>query len=172
MAVYPIQELKNLITDRIIDNHTRAIDGIEFQEVLLDILDSLESYTDDSMESPAVNYYVSQILWDKNTGALTLVRAGGITPANISVDLDDRYRLLSQADHRSDEVNVAAGVQTVTFNSPFPANSDYTLPPLVGVTADGELIWHVPDRLSFTDEGFDVNFDVPVTLSYVATLKK
>ena len=172
MAVYPIQELKNLITDRIIDNHTRAIDGIEFQEVLLDILDSLESYTDDSMESPAVNYYVNQILFDIATGALTLVRAGGILPANISIDLDGRYRLLSEADQRADRVTVAAGLQAVTFNFPFPLGSVYSVPPLAGVTADGEIIWYVPNVLSFTRFGFQVNFDVAVTLNYVATLKK
>ena len=72
MAVYPLQELKNLITDRVKINHTRAIDGEELQEFLQDIIDSLEYYADQLMQSPAINYYVNQILWDIATGALTL----------------------------------------------------------------------------------------------------
>ena len=38
---YPIQELKNIITDRIHENHQRAIDGTDIQEMFHDVLDSL-----------------------------------------------------------------------------------------------------------------------------------
>jgi len=48
MAVLPIQELKNHITDRIHDNHEKAIDGEEVQEILHDIVDSLTAYTEDN----------------------------------------------------------------------------------------------------------------------------
>jgi hypothetical protein len=173
MAIYPIQELKNLITDRIHDNHERAIDGIELQELLHDILDSLESYTDESMEAPAVNYYVNQILWDIATGALTLVRAGGIDPANISVDLDGRYQKISDSDYRNDEVSVEAGEQPVEFNDPFPegvTGDDYTIPLLSGKTA-GEF-WLDFEAYDKTRTGFKVNADEAVTFPYTATLKK
>ena len=38
---YPIQELKNIITDRIHENHQRVIDGADIQEMFHDVLDSL-----------------------------------------------------------------------------------------------------------------------------------
>ena len=41
MAVYTLSELKNRITDRIYENHERAISGPDLQEILHDIIDSL-----------------------------------------------------------------------------------------------------------------------------------
>ena len=40
MTKYSIQVLKNMITDRIHENHERSIDGVAIQEFLHDILDS------------------------------------------------------------------------------------------------------------------------------------
>jgi hypothetical protein len=174
MAVYPLQELRNLITDRVKDNHTRAIDGEELQEFLQDIIDSLEAHTDDSMESPAVNYYVNQILFDITTGALTLIRAGGIDPANISVDLDGRYRQLTDGDYRADVVTVEAGEQTVTFALPWPEGTDLAdiaMPTLLqGKTAGGFYSDCEPYDLTLTT--FKVNFDEAVTFQYHIPIKR
>lgn len=41
MAVFPLQTLKNRITDRIHANRARAITGIDVQEMLHDVIDSL-----------------------------------------------------------------------------------------------------------------------------------
>ena len=41
MARYTLQTLKNRITDRIHDNRARAISGIDLQEILHDVVDSL-----------------------------------------------------------------------------------------------------------------------------------
>jgi hypothetical protein len=41
MAQYSISDLKNKITDRIHENHERAITGPDLQEILHDVLDSL-----------------------------------------------------------------------------------------------------------------------------------
>jgi hypothetical protein len=45
---YPIQELKNRITDRIHENHERAIDGEDLQEMLHDVVDSVVHETTDA----------------------------------------------------------------------------------------------------------------------------
>lgn len=140
------------------------------QEILIDVVDSLADYTDDSMESPAVNYYVNQILFDIATGALTLVRAGGIEPVNISKDLDGRYRLISESDDRADEVFVSAGPQDVTFRTPFPEDTDgtyYTIPPIPGMTEQKAVMWG--EATDKTRLGFKVNFKKAVTISYHAS---
>ena len=48
MAEFPLQELKNNITDRIHENHERAIDGEDLQEMLHDIVDSLSAYAEEN----------------------------------------------------------------------------------------------------------------------------
>lgn len=48
MAVYPIQELKNNITDRIHENHEQAIDGEDLQEMLHDVVDSIAAYAEEN----------------------------------------------------------------------------------------------------------------------------
>jgi hypothetical protein len=174
MAVYPIQELKNLITDRVKENHTRAIDGEELQEFLQDIMDSLSAYTDNSMESPAENFYVNQIQFDLTTGALTLIRAGGIDPENISVDLDGRYRQLTDGDYRAGVASVEAGEQTITFAHPWPEGTnlaDIAMPTLLqGITAGGFFTDCEPYDLTLTT--FKVNFDEAVTFQYNIPLKR
>jgi hypothetical protein len=170
MAVYPIQELKNKITDRILDNHERAITGDELQEVLLDVLDSLETYTDEAVVEPAVNYYVDEVAFDTATGALTLTRVGGIAPENISVDLDGRYKQIGLSDIKSDTVTVDAGAQFVEFPETFPEGTEYTLGALVGFTAEGDdMIRRGYDK---QESGFWVNFSEPVTFDYQAVKKQ
>jgi len=173
MAVYPIQELKNKITDRILDNHERAITGDELQEVLLDVLDSLETYTDEAVVEPAVNYYTDSVAFDTATGALTLHRTGGITPENISVDLDGRYRQLSESDSRADNISNDAGEQTTLFNDPYPegTDGDDIVIPLIGATTDeDDTVW----LLAYTKTrfGFKTKCSRPCTFSYTATLKR
>ena len=41
MAIFTLSALKNRITDRIFENHERAIDATDLQEILHDIIDSL-----------------------------------------------------------------------------------------------------------------------------------
>ena len=173
MAVYPIQELKNKITDRILDNHERAITGDELQEVLLDVLDSLETYTDEAVVEPAVNYYVDEVAFDVATGALTLTRVGGIVPENISVDLDGRYRQLSESDNRADNIDQAAGEQTILFNDPYPEGivaADIVIPIIGATTDEDDTVWLTAyDKTRF---GFKTNCSRPCSYSYTATLKK
>lgn len=172
MAVYTIHDLKNLITERVKDNHIRAIDGEELQELLHDILDSLESYTDDAVVEPAINYYVDDINWDPLIGALTLLRAGGILPVDISVDLDGRYLLIADTP-RSDEVTVDPGEQDVEFIEPFGEDitgDDYTVPVIKAKGTDGFFFDLEPyDKTRF---GFKVNADQEATFCYTATPKR
>ena len=93
MAEYTLQELKTKITSEVYENHMRLITGPTMQEILHDTVDSLQKYIDDNDQEPAVNYYVDQVSFDPDTGALTLSRAGGIDPANISESLEGRYSL-------------------------------------------------------------------------------
>ena len=95
MAEYTLQELKNKMTEKVYENHMRLIEGPTMQEILHDTVDSIKKYVDDNNQEPAQNYYADQIQFDINTGALTIVRAGGIDPVNISKDLDGRYQKLS-----------------------------------------------------------------------------
>lgn len=166
---YELQALKNLITDRIHENHEKEITGVDLQEFLHDILDSLAGFTNLKIVSPAINYYVNQVLFNIATGALTLVRAGGITPTNISVDLDGRYRLLSKSDYRNDQLIIESGVQTVLFPSAFPDGTVYVIPPVSGLSADNDLLWRI--AFDLTPAGFKINFDVPVTITYKASIK-
>jgi len=45
MAVYTIPDLVNKITDRITENHERAISGMDLHEICIDIIDSLMGFT-------------------------------------------------------------------------------------------------------------------------------
>ena len=125
MTWYPLQTLKNMITDRIHDNHSRSIDGMDLQEFLHDIIDSLTG-------------------WDGE------LEAWGY--------------------HRSATISLDAGVQTVTFITPFPAGTVYTVAPLPGYTADDDFIWRRPVPGSMTPAGYQINFDKPVTYTYVASI--
>ncbi len=125
MTWYPLQTLKNMITDRIHDNHSRSIDGMDMQEFLHDIIDSLAGIDGE------------------------LVTSGFI---------------------RSDTVTVPAGLQVITFNTPFPLGIAYTLAPLPGYTDDDDFIWKREVEGSKTINGFSVNFDKAVTFTYVATI--
>jgi hypothetical protein len=48
MAEYPIQELKNRITDQFHENHEKDIDGELLQETLHDVIDSVVHETTDA----------------------------------------------------------------------------------------------------------------------------
>ena len=125
MTWYPLQTLKNMITDRIHDNHSRSIDGMDMQEFLHDIIDSLAGIDGE------------------------LISAGYV---------------------RSDTVSVPAGLQVITFNTPFPLGIPYTIAPLPGYTDDDDFIWKREVEGSKTINGFSVNFDKAVTFTYVATI--
>lgn len=172
MSAYPLQELRNRITDRIKDNHERALTGDDIQETLIDVLDSLEYYTDEAVVEPAVNYYVDEVAFDVATGALTLHRTGGITPEDISCDLDGRYRQISESDTRADNVAVDAGEQPVLFPVPYPDGivGDDIVIPIIGATTDeDDTVWLTAyDKTRF---GFKVNCSRPATFSYIANLK-
>ena len=71
---------------------------------------------------------------------------------------------------RSDTVTVPAGLQVITFNTPFPLGIAYTLAPLPGYTDDDDFIWKREVEGSKTINGFSVNFDKAVTFTYVATI--
>lgn len=168
MAVYPLQELKNLITQMLMDiRHCRTVDGEQMQERLHDILDSLAAYTDAKVVEPAVNYYVNDILWDPLIGALTLVRAGGILPVNISIDLDGRYQLLSDSDKVGEEI-VDAGEQEILFDTPYPeeiTGDDYIVPMIWGKGQESGT-WIQLEAIKKTRFGFSVISDEPVTVPY------
>ena len=125
MTWYPLQTLKNMITDRIHENHSRSIEGMDLQEFLHDIIDSL-------------------------TGWEGILETSGY--------------------HRSATVSLAAGVQAVTFITPFPLGTVYTVAPLPGYTDDDDFIYRRPVPGSQTPAGFQINFDKPVTYTYVASI--
>ena len=125
MTWYPLQTLKNMITDRIHENHSRSIDGMDLQEFLHDIIDSLTG-------------------WDGE--------------------------LLAAGYHRTATITLDAGVRTVTFITPFPPGTVYTVAPLPGYTEDDDFIWRRPIPGSQTPAGYQINFDKPVTYTYVASI--
>jgi hypothetical protein len=76
-------------------------------------------------------------------------------------------------DYRRDTQSIAAGEVIVYYldrnGDPYPFESGdvVTLPPaIMGVTADGEILWAIPYWDSEIDsiEGFKVNFSLPVTI--------
>ena len=71
MAIYPLQELKNRITDRIRQNWARLISGIDLQEILHDIIDSLAAQEDPGPGSDSgydrTDYGLSGLLNGENT---------------------------------------------------------------------------------------------------------
>ena len=81
---YTIAEIKARITAILAENHSRNIDGVVLQELLIDLVDSLNTYAGGGGSGSGDNYYVNGISFDPATNVITLARAGGITPANLS----------------------------------------------------------------------------------------
>ncbi|MFH0760709.1 MAG: hypothetical protein V2A67_04335 [Bacteroidota bacterium] len=71
MAIFPLQELKNRITDRIRQNWARLISGIDLQEILHDIIDSLAAQEGSGSGSDSgfdrTDYGLSGLLNGENT---------------------------------------------------------------------------------------------------------
>ncbi len=63
MAVLTISVLVNKITDRITENHERAISGMDLHEICIDIIDSLMGYTGGVVTTAS----------DRRTGKVNLV---------------------------------------------------------------------------------------------------
>lgn len=159
MAVYTISELLNQITDRVFENHERAISGPDMQEMLHDIVDSLKQYIDEAIVEPAENYYANEIQIDEANNTLTLVRAGGISPANISATIH------SANYPRAGQQSLSAGQNTVTFGRAFPTGTSYLV--FIRCTdADGfDIGGAVSDE---TVSNFKITVSDPCTLKYIA----
>ena len=116
MAVrLPLEDFAGLIqkiTLTIYQNHERHITGPILQELLIDMCDTFAAYVAAAITEPAQNYYVNEILINAVAKTITLVRAGGIAPANISASL------APLDPERKGVVNVVAGVNIITFAPP------------------------------------------------------
>jgi hypothetical protein len=91
----------------------------------------------------------------------------GVAPGGGSLETKDEYR--------SNIESIAAGEVTVTYLSPFSIDDEVILDSaIMGITADGEVLWAVPYWDSDIDEtvGFKINFGVAVTIKYTARIKK
>jgi len=74
-------------------------------------------------------------------------------------------------DYRANTETVLSGEQSITFLTPFASGEEFVLEkPIAGITADGEIMWVIP--YDITTEGFKVNFDYDVTISYRAHIIK
>lgn len=156
-VILPIQDLINSITDRIYENHEREISGVDLQEMLIDIVESLQAYTDQSIVEPAVNYYVDEIVVDGVAKTITLVRAGGIAPANISASLAPMDR------ERKGVVDVVAGPNVIVFAPPrldaTEYDVDYSVIAANGFDIGGEIS-------NLTQNGFDIDVSKDGVLTY------
>ena len=160
MAEYTKSELLNQITDRIYENHERAISGMDLQEMLIDIVDSLSKYTDDAVVEPAINYYADEIQIDGEAKTITLVRAGGITPINISASM------LGMTDHRKAEVVLTSGDNNIIFDTGFPLGTSYIILKSVIATSGGFDIGGIVSAK--TELGFAINVSEASTIIYLA----
>ncbi len=161
-VILPISELINSITERIYENHERAISGPDLQEMLIDIVDTLQAYTDAAVIEPAENYYVDEIQINEVAKTITLVRAGGILPTNISASL-------APLDETREGVEeVTDGDNPIVFAPPLPAGFEYELLFSV-IDAEGFDIGGTESNL--TNLGFDINVPDDGTLTY-ETIKK
>lgn len=153
----PIPAFKIWITDRIHENHERKITGIELQEILHDMLDTLGAYIDGAIIEPARNYYVNEIQIDGVARTITLVRAGGADPVNISASL-------KPLDNPEGVVNLVAGDNPIVFGYPLPAGTPYEVLKLV-LSDDGGF--DIGGQISLkTHEGFTITVDEAATLTY------
>lgn len=118
MAAYSIQELRTKITERINSNHSRSIKGVDIQELMIDILDSLEAISEVGNH---LNYYVNELTYDPNSKVLVLTRAGGIDPVNLSCLVNPS----SANDLPSGEVALLSGDTPINFSQSLVEGSEF-----------------------------------------------
>lgn len=118
MATYSLQELRTKITERINSNHSRSISGIDIQELMIDMLDSLEAIS--GVEN-LLNYYANEISYDPVTNVFVLTRAGGIDPENLSCIINPG----STSELPSGEVALLAGSTPIAFAQALPTGSQF-----------------------------------------------
>jgi len=160
MAIYTLSELRNQITDRIHENHERAIDGVDLQEMLQDIVDSLEKYTDDAVVEPAENYYADTLTFNEATKVLTITRTGK-TPAlaNLSASLS------TLLDQKTGEVALTPGDNLIPFTTSYPTGTTYIVFKEV-ISSDGYDIGGTVSAQ--TVNGFTINVKEASILKYIA----
>lgn len=159
MAGYTKEELINEITDRIYENHERAISGVDLQEMLIDVVDSLYQIISDAVVEPAENYYVDTMTFDENTKVLTLTRTGADPAlANLSVSL------ATLLDQKKGEEALTPGDNVITFTTAYPAGTTYIVLKEV-ISSDG---YDIGGTISAkTVSGFTINVKEACTLTYL-----
>lgn len=160
MAILSLPDLILKITDVVYENHERRISGPDLHELLIDMVDSLQYYIDQSIVEPAENFYVSDIQIDLLNKTLILVRDGGIVPANVSEDMT----LFS--DTRAGFESLPAGTHDIIFTpGAFPDGTTYSL--WKEVIVEGYDVGAIAfDR---TPAGFEITMSKAFTIEYTAT---
>lgn len=150
---YTIPEIKARITAILAENHSGNIGGIILQELLIDLVDSLDAYAGGGGGS-GDNYYVDSIAFDPATNVLTLGRAGGILPANLSIAITPGDPTV----YRAYETSVGAGDTTIPFSVDLPVGTEY-LVVIAGAYSDVDGADVRCSESNHTISGFDVNTD-------------
>lgn len=162
MAVYSPQDLINRIIDIIRINHAELITGETLMEILIDIVDSLKAYINDT--SPAVDNYISAIEFDRENEVLRITRIGTDGTTYLSVSL----RTLNYP-REGTSVFAAAGTYHVDFIEAWPAGSDLQGE---GTAIDTEGFDIGLEISNITLTGFDVTVNAACTVIWKIALKQ
>jgi len=157
---YTITEIKARITAILAENHSRDIDGIVLQELLIDLVDSLDTYAGGGGSPSGENYYVDSISFDPETNVLTLTRAGGIDPANISQEISPG----SSTVYRAAVVALTEGDNTIVFSVALPTGTTYLVKANAYSDTDGADTGFSVSAM--TVNGFTVNADEDCSFEY------
>lgn len=156
---YTIAEIKARITAILVENHSENITGVTLQQLLIDLVNSLDAYAGGGGSS-GDNYYVDSIAFDPATNVLTLERTGGIVPANIS-------KAITPADptvYRAREEAIGIGDNPIDFSVALPEGANYIIFAECRSDADGADIGFVISLK--TVNGFSVNVDEAATIKW------
>jgi hypothetical protein len=78
--------------------------------------------------------------------------------------------LLPNSIYRCNTETVVSGVVTITFLETFPVGTVYAIMPIWGIDAEGNKMDANPYDLTIT--GFKISFQVAVTFTYLAIIKR
>jgi hypothetical protein len=106
MTVYTISELVNQITDRIYENLERRISGVDLQEILIDIIDSLVGYTGGQVTASS----------ERRAGQESLISGLNNISFSSSFDVGTNYILLKAVISDSDGYDIGGTISSKTVS--------------------------------------------------------
>lgn len=157
---YTPQELKNLATQLFAENHMRNIDGVVLQQFVHDMIDTMVEQDSGGGSGSGDNYYVDSMAFDPATNILTLGRAGGIVPANISKAITPTNPTV----YRAGEQAIGIGDNPIAFSVALPVGTNYIIFAKCTSDEDGADIGFVISQK--TVNGFSVNVDEAATIKW------